>query len=92
MQKFNKKIPSRVFYFYLGSSDVILYVDQDFLKTRYFEFSEMLQCSPPKCDHPCRLDYSSKPCPSCSCQDESKNAFCFVLPFRKFKLEKQYNG
>ncbi|CAL1266706.1 unnamed protein product [Larinioides sclopetarius] len=28
-----------------------------------------VQCSIPKCDDGCSIDYSTKPCPSCSCRD-----------------------
>ncbi|GFW75461.1 uncharacterized protein TNCV_4426452 [Trichonephila clavipes] len=28
----------------------------------------VLQCSPPKCDPGCNIDYSTQPCPSCSCK------------------------
>ncbi|CAL1266709.1 unnamed protein product [Larinioides sclopetarius] len=30
-----------------------------------------LRCSMPKCDDDCNIDYSTKPCPSCSCPDSS---------------------
>ncbi|GFY33452.1 DUF4817 domain-containing protein [Trichonephila clavipes] len=31
----------------------------------------MIQCDPPKCDAPCSLNYSTKPCPSCDCSRNS---------------------
>ncbi|GFR01601.1 hypothetical protein TNCT_383271 [Trichonephila clavata] len=37
-----------------------------------------IQCSPPKCDAPCYLNYKTKPCPSCDCSgngDRNNNAY-----------------
>lgn len=27
------------------------------------------QCSMPKCEEPCHINYNSKPCPACDCGD-----------------------
>lgn len=31
-----------------------------------------IMCSQPKCDAGCRINYETKPCPSCECSDGKK--------------------
>ncbi|GFY36939.1 hypothetical protein TNIN_227061 [Trichonephila inaurata madagascariensis] len=35
-----------------------------------------IQCSPPKCDAPCYLNYKTKPCPSLQCSPPKCDAPC----------------
>lgn len=38
-----------------------------------------IMCSQPKCDAGCRINYETKPCPSCECSDGKKKYIVSLL-------------
>ncbi|GFU45412.1 hypothetical protein NPIL_327931 [Nephila pilipes] len=40
-----------------------------------------IQCDPPKCDAPCKVNYSTKPCPSCDCSEATNGGYA---PYNNF--------
>lgn len=38
-------------------------------------FNPLLQCSAPKCEPGCIIDYEATPCPSCKCSEDGRKYF-----------------
>ncbi|KAF8774322.1 small proline-rich protein 2H-like [Argiope bruennichi] len=56
-----------------------------------FASAQGIACSPPKCDPPCTMNYSTQPCPSCECDDNPPPMIMCSPPKCDFPCKMNYS-